>query len=132
MTFLAAYLAGGLVFLAADFAWLGLAGPRLYRPTLGPLLADKVNLGAAIAFYLIYIAGFVALAAAPALAAGTWRTAARNGLILGVVAYATYDLTNQSTLRLWSTRLTLLDMGWGGLLTASAALAAYAAARRVS
>jgi uncharacterized membrane protein len=125
-----AYVSTALVFVAADFVWLSLAGPRLYKPVLGPMLAEKVNLTAALAFYLIYVAGLVFLAVAPSLKADQWRVAAMNGLVLGVVAYATYDLTNQATLRIWSTRLTLLDMIWGAALSALAASAAFFAARR--
>ena len=131
LALLAAYGASALAFVAADAVWLTLAGPRLYRPVLGPLLADRLNGAAAIAFYLIYLFGVVALAIAPALRTGQWRTAAWSGLVLGVVAYGTYDLTNQATLRLWATRLTVADMTWGGLLTALAATVGYLAARKV-
>jgi uncharacterized membrane protein len=54
-----------------------------------------------------------------------------NGLVLGVVSYGTYDLTNQATLRLWATRLTLIDMSWGGGLTALAAVVGFLAARKL-
>ena len=131
LALLAAYGASALAFVAADAVWMTLAGPRLYRPVLGPLLADRLNGAAAIAFYLIYLFGVVALAIAPALRTGQWRTAAWSGLVLGVVAYGTYDLTNQATLRLWATRLTVADMTWGGLLTALAATVGYLAARKV-
>lgn len=124
-----AAVASALVFLSLDAVWLRLAGPRLYVPAIGPLLADSPNLAAAAAFYLIYLAGLFALATAPGLAAGRWRVAALRGLMFGVAAYATYDLTNQATLRLWSTRLTLIDMAWGGALSALAAAAGYGAAR---
>ena len=129
--YLVAYLATALVFVGLDFVWLSLTGPSLYRPILGPLLADKLNGAAAAAFYLIYIAGVVFLAVRPAFEAGAWRTAAINGLVLGVVAYATYDLTNQATLKLWATKLTLMDMAWGGGLTAVAATAGYLAAEKL-
>ena len=128
MSYLVAYVATALVFVGLDVVWLSLSGPTLYKPILGPILADKLNGAAAVAFYLVYIAGIVFLAIRPALAAGAWRTAAVNGLVLGLVAYATYDLTNQATLKLWATKLTLMDMAWGGGLTAVAATAGYLAA----
>ena len=56
---------------------------------------------------------------------GEWRTATLNGLVFGLAAYATYDLTNQATLSLWSTRLTLIDMAWGAAATALAATAGF-------
>ena len=48
----------------------------------------------------------------PGLAAESLRTAALNGALFGFFAYATYDLTNQATVRNWTT-LSLVDMAWG-------------------
>ncbi|NBB53230.1 DUF2177 family protein, partial [Rhizobium sp. CRIBSB] len=47
-------------------------------------------------------------------------------------AYATYDLTNQATLKVWATHLTLIDLAWGTTLTTISALGGYFAARAVS
>ena len=125
MSYIVAYIAAAVVFLAGDAGWLTLTGPRLYRPVLGPMLAEKPNIGAAVVFYALYLFGLVFLAIAPAMRTGAWRTATLNGLVFGVVAYATYDLTNQATLSLWSTRLTLIDMAWGAAATALAATAGF-------
>jgi uncharacterized membrane protein len=125
MTYLVAYLAAAVVFVVGDAGWLTLMGPKIYRPTLAPLLAEKVHVGPAVVFYMVYLFGLVFLAVAPAMRTGAWRTATLNGLVFGVVAYATYDLTNQATLRLWSTKLTLLDMIWGGGLSALAATVSF-------
>ena len=57
--------------------------------------------------------------------------AAASAAVLGLVAYATYDLTNQATLKNWSTGLTLADMGWGMIVTTVAALAAFWAMRAI-
>lgn len=115
------YLVFALVFGALDFVWLSLAGPALYRPAIGPLLAEKVRLAPAVLFYLVYVAGVVGFVVVPTLATGDWRQAALRGAAFGAVAYATYDLTNQATLRLWSTRVTLADLAWGAFATAVAA-----------
>ncbi|GGL10102.1 hypothetical protein ASD89_01955 [Caulobacter sp. Root656] len=132
MPYLVAYVASMIVFLGLDAVWLSLMGPRLYRPVLGDMLAQKFNAPAAIAFYVIYGLGVVALAVAPALRENAGGKAALSGAVLGFVAYATYDLTNQATLRVWSTRLTLADMAWGAALTALAAYAGFQAARLVA
>ncbi|CAN7200761.1 DUF2177 family protein [Phenylobacterium sp. LjRoot164] len=133
MPLVAAYLAAGLAFAAVDAVWLTQVGPRLYRPALDAVLAERFDLTAAIAFYLVYIAGVVALAVLPAArdASGLPR-AALNGAMLGFVAYATYDLTNQATLKVWSWKITLADVAWGTFLTACAAAAGYAAWRWAS
>ncbi len=126
-----AYLASGVVFLTLDLAWLSFASQRLYRPLIGELLASSIALGPALLFYAVYVGGIVALAVTPALRGGSWLRAARYGAVLGLVAYGTYDLTNQATLRTWATRLTLLDMSWGLVATAIAASAGLLAARAV-
>lgn len=127
--YLAAYLGAGLTFAAIDFVWLTTMTDRLYRPVLGPIMADKPDMKAAVLFYLISIAGTVFLAIAPALKDGNWTRAALNGAVLGFVAYATYDLTNQATLAVWQTKLTVIDLMWGTVLTAASATGGYFAAR---
>ena len=44
-----------------------------------------------------------------------------HGAILGLVCYATYDLTNQATMKVWPTQLTLIDMAWGTVASGFAA-----------
>lgn len=132
MRMLAAYAASLVTMLALDFVWLSLMVERLYRPALGDLMAAKPRLGVAAVFYLAYGAGMVFLAVAPALKEASLARAGVGGLVLGAMAYATYDLTNQATLRTWSTKLTLIDIAWGACLTAVAAMVGYAVARLVA
>jgi uncharacterized membrane protein len=120
-----AWIATGLVFAAADALWLSQMGPRLYRPLLGEILADKPNVPAMIAFYLIYISGIVFFAVGPALREGELSRALINGAALGFIAYATYDLSNQATLKVWSAQVTLIDLAWGTFVTALAASAGF-------
>lgn len=120
-----AYVCSMLVFVALDGVWLTLMSERLYRPALGEILATRVDMPAAAAFYLIYGLGLTVLASRPALKEASPGRAAVNGAVLGLVAYATYDLTNQATLRVWATRLTLADIAWGMVVTTIAALAGY-------
>lgn len=127
---LAAYLGTGLAMAAVDAVWLTTMMDRLYRPVLGPLMKAP-DFVAVVAFYLIYVLGIVVLAVWPALREGRLRGATARGAILGFVAYATYDLTNQATLAAWSWHLTLVDIAWGTALTGLAATAGYLAARRV-
>jgi uncharacterized membrane protein len=126
-----AYVSVLIVLGTLDFVWLSLAGPNLYRPLLGYLpLLDRPVWWAAASFYLVYAAGVVALAVAPAMGSNSWVGASRRGAILGLVAYATYDLTNQATLSGWPVAITLADIAWGVALTAIAAAGGYAADRR--
>lgn len=132
LKYLAAYLGSGLAFALIDAVWLTTVGPKLYRPALDEVLAKDFNLPAAIAFYLIYLGGVLALAILPAVREdGGWTRALLNGAVLGFVAYATYDLTNQAALKVWSTTITLADIGWGTVLTACASAAGFLAYRFV-
>lgn len=131
-TYIVAYLFAGLVFFLVDAGWLYLASDRLYRPLIGHLLADKFDPIPAVLFYLIYVLGIVIFAVAPALKGGHWATASLYGACLGLVAYATYDLTNQATLRNWPVALTIVDCIWGTLLTSVSATAAFFATRAIN
>jgi uncharacterized membrane protein len=118
------YLATGIAFALIDSIWLRTMYTRLYQPELGPLLGS-LKLGPAVVFYLLYIAGMMWFAVAPALANGRWQTALIQGAVLGCLCYATYDLTNQATLKMWSTKVTVLDIMWGTFLTGSASLTGW-------
>lgn len=129
MKYVVAYLGAGITFAAIDAVWLTTMANRLYRPVIGSIMADKPDMKAAVAFYLISIAATVFFAVAPALKEGNWTRALINGAFLGFACYATYDLTNQATLNVWSTRLTLIDLAWGTVLTSTCAVAGFFAAR---
>ncbi len=118
---LAAFGSSGITFLVLDAVWLSTMLPT-YRQHIGQLLFDGVRLGPAGAFYLLYVTGMVVLVVLPASnGGGGWLAAALNGALLGLVAYGTYDLTNQATLKVWPLAMTLMDMAWGTVLTAVSA-----------
>ena len=127
-----AWISTGLVFAIADGIWLSQAAPSIYRPMISDILRPDVSWPAAIAFYLIYVSGIVYFAVAPALEKQSLNAALLNGAMLGFVAYATYELTNQATLKIWDTRLTLIDISWGTFATALAAGAGYWLTQRFS
>ncbi len=128
---IAAYVATAAAMLCLDAIWLSSAAEHLYRPYLGDLLADGFRPAPAVAFYMIYVFGLVALAIVPAFRDGGWRRALCCGAVLGFVAYGTYDLTNQATMKHWSTIVTVADMLWGTLLSATAAVAGYVVSTRL-
>lgn len=130
-TYLAAYVATAAAFLAVDAVWLSVMAPQLYRPLLGDLLAENFDVVAAALFYVLYVSGIVFFAVRPALADGRAATAALNGAVFGLCAYGTYDLTNQATLRNWPAIITVADLFWGTILTATAATVGFLAASRL-
>jgi uncharacterized membrane protein len=125
MTYVVAYIATAVVFLGLDAIWLSRVALGMYRQELGGLLLGKPNLPIAAGFYLLYVAGIVILAIAPALGEGGWIKALLMGAVLGLVAYGTYDITNLSTLKGWSVKLAVIDIAWGTALTAVSATIGY-------
>lgn len=113
------YFLALFVFLALDSLWLGLVAPRFYEAQIGHLMAASPNFWAAAAFYLIFIFGLVYFVVEPAMKGG--ESAFRRGAFFGLVAYATYDLTNQATLQGWPVLVTAVDIVWGVLICALAA-----------
>ena len=123
--YLIGYIATGISFAVIDSVWLRTMYTRLYVPEIGPVLMNGMRLGPAIAFYLLYILGIMVFAVGPALLSGKWQTALIQGAMFGFFCYMTYDLTNYATLKVWSLKVTILDMIWGTVLTGSAAAAGY-------
>src|SRR5665213_1461969 len=107
------YLAALVTMVAGDMVWLGLMAPRYYRPTLGDIMISGVNPPPAIAFYALYPIGLVVFAISPALKAGSIGSALLYGALFGFFTYATYDLSNQATLRNWTMQLTAIDVAGG-------------------
>ncbi len=101
-----------------DFVWLGFVAKKLYWSEMGKLLLDKPNMVPALIFYVIYVIGVVVLVVNPALTKDSWLYALGLGAFFGFVAYATYDLTNLSTMKGFSAKIVVIDMIWGALLTA--------------
>jgi len=124
-TYLVAYIATGLAFLVLDALWLSKMGPSYYKPIMGDAALEGFRLGPAIVFYFLYLIGILVFATTPALADGRWTTALLYGAMLGFFCYATYDLTNQATLKNWTTALSLVDIAWGTFATSVAATVGF-------
>ena len=117
--FFISYIISGLVFAVVDGIWLSFVANSFYRSQIGSLLLDKPNLPAAVAFYAIFLVGLVVFVITPSLEAGSIKMAAVLGALFGLVTYATYDLTNLATLKNYSLTMTVVDIIWGIVLSAS-------------
>ena len=124
-----AYAVTLILFLAIDALWLGVVARDFYASQIGDRLREQPDLFVAALFYLGYAGSIVFFAVVPALNAGSWKVAARNGGLLGLTAYGAYELTNFATLPDWPAVMTLVDMIWGALLTGVVAAGGYLGAR---
>jgi uncharacterized membrane protein len=117
------------VFFVIDMLWLGIIARKFYQQQLAHFLGP-VNWTAAIIFYLIFIVGIIVFAVLPAINDHNDITKAiALGFLFGFIAYATYDLTNLSTLKNWPLTLVIVDMLWGGILSATVASASFGIAK---
>ncbi|NCB41577.1 MAG: DUF2177 family protein [Clostridia bacterium] len=119
MNFFKHYLIALIVFTLIDLIWLLIISKDLYREKLGPLMADKVNILAAVLFYVLFIAAVVFFVINPAIEKESIFFALYAGAFFGLVCYATYDLTNLATLKGWPLSITIIDLIWGSFITSA-------------
>ncbi|MDB5175289.1 MAG: conserved rane protein of unknown function [Candidatus Saccharibacteria bacterium] len=119
------YLLAGVIFAALDAVWLVFVANRFYKSQLDSMLRPKPNFVPAVIFYLLYILGIVIFALDPALGQHSFSYALGHGALLGLIMYATYDLTNHSTLKKWPAKVTYVDLVWGTCATAFTTVIAF-------
>lgn len=125
-----AYFCFLLPMLAIDSVWLFTMSKRFYQARIGSLLAESPRLAPAAVFYLIYALGASVLVVVGCVDNSCgFLEVFLLGALLGLFAYATYDLTNQATLKEWPGVVTVVDLIWGALLTGVVSLAAVALTR---
>ncbi len=117
------YLTMAGILLILDLLWIGVIAREFYRNGLATLMAENINMGAAFGFYLIYSIGLFVFVVQPALASGEWQKAAMMGAMFGLVAYATYDLTNLAVVKGFPVNIAVVDMAWGASVSAVTAAA---------
>lgn len=112
-------------FLVIDLVWLGLLARPFYQTELGHLMRPDVNWVAAMAFYLVFVAGIVVFVAWPAIERGSLAHALLLGAFFGLVTYAAYDLTSFAVMEGFSLKITIVDLVWGAVLCASVSVITY-------
>ena len=130
--YLTLYIVTAVVFIAADFIWLGFVAKGFYQESLGHLMLEKPNLVVAIIFYLLYPIGLVVFASAGGYASESWLQTIGYAALFGFLAYCTYDLSNLATLKGIPTSFAIVDIVWGTVVSAVSSVAAVAVARAIS
>ena len=122
--YLIAFVSAAVIFGVLDAMWLSWAGSNLYEPTIGEIMAEEFKAAPAAAFYVIYLFGMVWFAIKPGLVAGDFKVALLNGVLLGALCYATFDLTSQAVFKVWATKVSVMDIMWGAFATGTTSAAA--------
>lgn len=99
--------------LILDGLWLGIIMRPFYSAHLGHLMNDQFLWWAAALFYLLFSAGLIFFVIQPALNHHSLSHAIKAGAFLGLLCYATYNLTNIATLKDWPFFVSVVDTLWG-------------------
>ena len=119
------FIATGLIFFIIDLLWLGIIAKNFYRKHLAGILREKFSFGPALVFYVIYVIGLLVFVTLPAIESGSIVQAVGEGALFGLVAYATYDLSNWATLKNWPVKVVAADIIWGMMLSSAVATASF-------
>lgn len=122
------WIAAGF-FLCFDMIWLLWLGRQFYKAEIGGMIHDRPKLGAAAAFYVLYVSGLVAFVIEPAYAAAAVGEVFALGALFGLVAYGTFDLTNLAILKGFTAKIAMIDLAWGAWITGATAALTMSAGR---
>ena len=113
------YTTALITFLVIDLFWLNVAAKELYRRALTDYLAPQASLMPALILYALLVAGLTYFVILPAQKDKNMPLALMRAAFLGVICYATYDLTNLAVARAWPLTVTIIDVVWGAVLMMS-------------
>jgi uncharacterized membrane protein len=125
MKIIISYISTLITFIFLDAIWLGLVAKGFYAKQMGFLFSKSINFIPVLVFYPVYAFGVMILAVLPAFSSGSWLEALWKGALIGLLAYGAYDLTNQATIAGWPTLVTVIDIGWGIVVTGATSVIAY-------
>ena len=110
MKWISAYVVAGLVFGALDLlcGWARW-GARSTTPASGTC-SRRARTSGRTALHAIYLFGLTWFVLAPALESGSSGKAALGGFLFGLVAYATWNLTNLAVLKGFPASIVPIDM----------------------
>ena len=110
------YVSMLVFFLVVDYIMIIKIISPIFQATIPDLLRDQPKLAAAAVFYIFYVSGVYWFGTLAGIRAGSVLTAILSGAFLGLLAYATYEVTNFSLLKGWTINMVILDTVWGGVL----------------
>jgi len=119
------------IFFAIDFVWLAAVANKFYSAKLGFLMAANTNWLAAILFYLLFIVGILVFVVLPGLEKHSQRFVLVRAALFGLIAYATYDLTNLATIQDWPLVITIVDLLWGTTVTTLVSFLSFKVGQRL-
>ena len=125
MTVVVTYLSMLIFFLAVDYVMIIKVINPIFQSNVGELFREQPKLTAAAFFYIFYVSGIYWFGTLAGLRTGSVLTSILSGSFLGLLAYATYEVTNFSLIKGWTVQMVVLDTAWGGALGGLTAAVGY-------
>jgi len=77
----------------------------------------------------LFILGILVFVVVPGLQGQPLQIVLIRAALYGLITYATYDLTNLATLKDWPVILSIVDIGWGMVLSLLVSFISYTAGK---
>jgi len=116
MSFIHNFLIVFLLLIALDFLWIGLIAKNFYKSQLSSWVT-QFNVVPALFFYVLYSFMIIHFCFNSSYML--------NGFLLGLMVYASYNLTNLATIQGWPICVVFVDTLWGSFMTFLTVLIAY-------
>ena len=123
------YAFTAVIFLVLDALMLRFHMAPLFQRYIGAQMLEDIRIVPALAFYAAYVAGLLYLVSVPALKTGA--PVLVPAVVLGLMAYGTYEFTSYAIMKDWSLRMVITDVTWGGVLTGLSAWGGLALTRMI-
>lgn len=124
------YATTAIIFLVLDAIMLTLVMKPLFSRYIGALMIEPIRYVPAAAFYAAYVAGLLYLVSLPALKTGA--PVLIPAMVIGAMAYGTYEFTSYAILRDWHWTMVATDTIWGTVLTGLSAWGGVAITRALT
>ncbi|NCS99119.1 DUF2177 family protein [Candidatus Parcubacteria bacterium] len=112
------YLSVFGAFLLVDFTWIIFGANPLYQAEVGEILAESFRIVPAFLAYIGLVAGLFIFAINPSYREGKFFKSIVLGSLFGVFAYAIFALTNLAVIDVWTWKVAITDIVWGGVIGA--------------
>lgn len=118
MQIAATYISMFLVFVIVEALMLTFFMAPFFSKHIGHLMRSQINVYVTLIYYLLYVSGVLYFSYFAGFKSGSFQQTLLSGFLLGLLCYGVYDMTNFLVLKDWKIQMTIIDMVWGGIVTA--------------
>ncbi len=117
MSTIVTYLSMLIFFLIVDAIMIIKVINPMFRENIGEVMKEDINLVIAAIFYLFFVIGIYWFGTNTGIKSNSVFLGVASAVFLGLLAYGTYEITNYVTIKGWTTKMAIMDILWGGILS---------------